>query len=123
VRVLGTIAIAVLLSTGCDIRGERKPELLRIPNVVGMKWPDAANRIGAAGLCYRWGRFTLRTPGARVGRVIAQRPPAGQRAARLSEVWIDVEQGKSGRGSASLYLTEQSQDCPDPGLPVFAGSP
>jgi hypothetical protein len=120
VRGLCVIPVAVLLLVGCDLGRDEK--LIRMPNVVGMKWPDAANRIAASGLCYGWGRLSVSDSGGHVGLVVAQRPSGGQQVAPLSQVSIDIAQAKD-RGRAQLYLTEQNRDCPDPGPPLFVASP
>jgi len=120
------VPLLVLMVSGCELgRKSSAPEpASRVPNVVGMSWPDAANRIGASGLCFRWGTITNAGSGTRVGRVTGQRPRAGQRVPRLSQVVISVSRIDDGRLKVVLlYEIDQDPACPNPGLPTFVGFP
>ncbi|HYZ93072.1 MAG TPA: PASTA domain-containing protein, partial [Actinomycetota bacterium] len=96
---------------------ESVPETRIVPSVVGMSWPDAANRIGARGLCFDWETVRATQTGARVGRVVSQRPRPGTRVPRLTRVRLNVAQRDEGQ--AHLYLVEQDPECPDPAPPFM----
>jgi beta-lactam-binding protein with PASTA domain len=109
VRVRAFAAIFVVALAGCDF-GQSSPETRRVPNVLGMSWPDAAQRIADLGLCYD--RVTIRGAplGTGVGRVVAQQPPPGKRVPLLTQVRLNVSKRPDGR--AHLYLVAQDPDCP-----------
>jgi beta-lactam-binding protein with PASTA domain len=93
-----------------------------VPNVVGSSWPDAAKRIGAAGLCFDWGTVRVSASGRRVGRVIAQRPKAGARVRLLTRVRVDILASADRELRLEpIYLLEQDEDCPTPELPRLVG--
>ena len=117
------LVVPLLVVSGCGT-GHRssRSDLSGAPNVIGMSWPDAANRIGAAGLCYRWGTITLAVSGTHLGRVIGQRPRAGQRVTRLARVRIDIAQQVQEVREAPNYLIDQDPSCPWPGVPKFVGT-
>jgi beta-lactam-binding protein with PASTA domain len=98
------------------------PDTRPVPDVVGKSWPDAAKRIGAAGLCFDWGTVRVSASGTRVGRVTQQRPRAGARVRPLTRVRIDILTTADGELRLEpIYLFELDEDCPMPGLPRLAG--
>jgi eukaryotic-like serine/threonine-protein kinase len=68
----------------------RGPNTVDVPNVVGLEVADAFERVQAAGLRARATDVFARQA---VGRVVRQRPPAGEEAPRNSVVLLDVSKG------------------------------
>ena len=124
-RRLVLLAIPLLIAPACA-NGHRRAAAarpIRVPNVIGLSWPEAAGRLGVAGLCYRWGRLAdAPLSGTQVGRVFAQHPRPNGLVARRTRVRIDVAQRiPQGVTTFPLYSIDQDPNCPDPSVPDFVG--
>ncbi|MFL5799800.1 MAG: PASTA domain-containing protein [Actinomycetota bacterium] len=68
----------------------------RVPNVVGLYWDEAEDRITEANLC-RGMDYPLKSKRLSADRVLSQRPIAGRVVARLSEVSLFTSSGPGPR--------------------------